>query len=201
MADKEDEDPSGMTSDRLREILSRTDSIMGGRRRVEAVTSTLPVPPPRSSSDDDDLEDPEDLIPDSTSLGGLNVTDAGAEIWDGLRREMEKLDDDIRAEVKVSPLMKLSMVVISQLISEYKRIDDQVMDFQGVIDTSHGMGASQERGRVRDNMTQLIIERWRLLDAIHSNLHKVFNAVLKAKEKEGANSDPFAQFGEEAENE
>jgi len=102
---------------------------------------------------------------------------------------------DIQSEVAEYPLMKLYVAGLYKMASEYTRIEDQINDLSQAVTTLGGSPAlTNERSRLRDNMTSLTTEGWKLLNAVLDSLHKIQSMLNKLKEKSGEDEDPFESF-------
>jgi len=143
---------------------------------------------------------------------GSDVSDTFDDLLDTKDRTLEILDsedsdltlvikeywEDIQNEVKDYPIMRLYVAGLYKMASEYSRIEDQIVDMgKAVIDLGLSPQLTNERARIRDNMTSLTTEGWKLLNAVLDSLHKVQTTINKMKEKTG-NEDPFESFFKES---
>lgn len=132
---------------------------------------------------DEDLLDKKDNTLDILDSEDSDLTLVIKEYW-----------DDIQEEVKDYPIMRLYVAGLYKMASEYSRIEDQIDDMStAVTDLGVSPQLTNERARIRDNMTSLTTEGWKLLNAVLDSLHKVQSTINKMKDKKG-DEDPFESF-------
>ena len=100
---------------------------------------------------------------------------------------------DIQNEVKDHPILKLYVATLYKLAGEYTRLENQ-MDTMGQSIEALGVQAAltNERARIRDNITSMTMEGWKLLNAVLDSLHKIQLTLNKMNTKD--NVDPFEAF-------
>jgi hypothetical protein len=103
--------------------------------------------------------------------------------------------NDIQAEVTEYPLMKLYVAGLYKMANEYTRIENQIVELGLSVETlGNNPALTNERARIRDNMTSLTTEGWKLLNAVLDSLHKIQSMINKMKDRSGDDLDPFESF-------
>lgn len=111
-------------------------------------------------------------------------------------RRLKKLFDESRSEMETEtsefPIIRMVMRTLEIMVGEYERVDNQISDFVAAVDEADNF---QERSKLRDDITQLVVERWRLLNSIIANLTAAHSALVRARsQNKGKVFDPFEEL-------
>ncbi len=117
---------------------------------------------------------------------GMEEPEELVSTMDDLKAEIRRLEVAVSGELSKTPSLRLALRCLDRLVLEYDRVDTEITSFKISIRTS----TATLSGRIRDNMTTLIVERWRLLSAISDNIHKLHTALSKTNKV----TDPFDEF-------
>jgi hypothetical protein len=160
--------------------------------RLRSLLSEVLMPETESSEKDEVSADPIGELLDSTekvrnlaykaeafSKAGPEQELYLIEVLEDIHSLKEKLDDVIIE----NPLFRTNLIILEKLVGEYDKLDQQISVFIHTIISLVGIKLTGERSRVRDNLTQLVTERWRLLNSILDNVNKLHSNVVKARTK------------------
>lgn len=116
-------------------------------------------------------------------------------------KEINQLKLDLLEVTNENPLLRTNLIILEKLVGEYDKLDKQIDSFLLTVTTLSGVKLTGERSRVRDNLTQLVTERWRLLNSILDNVNKLHSNIVKAKVKGSASEeeDLFSGYAKYAE--
>lgn len=115
--------------------------------------------------------------------------------------QIDSLRDPLKETLAEYPVLSIHLTILNKLVSEYHRLDNQIDDYMQVITEMTGIKLTGERSRVRDNLTQLVIERWRLLNSLLDNVNKLHGNIMKTRPKgdDKSDEDLFASYARYAE--
>jgi hypothetical protein len=112
-----------------------------------------------------------------------------------LTRVIKEYWEDIQQEVADHPVMRLYVAGLYKMAGEYTRIEKQIKDLSDDVDAlGLAPALTNERARIRDNMTSLTTEGWKLLNAVLDSLHKIQSMLTKLKLTDSSDEDPFESF-------
>lgn len=111
-----------------------------------------------------------------------------------LTKVIEVYWKDIHTEIKESPVLKLYVAALYKLAKEYTRMEEQIENMStSISDLGVSPALTNERARLRDNITSVTTEGWKLLNAVLDSLSKIQGMIGKLKDK-GEGKDLFESF-------
>jgi len=103
--------------------------------------------------------------------------------------------DDLQDSIQTFPIMKVYLASIYKMAHEYTRIEEHIT---AASEDLENLGLdpllTNERARLRDNMSAMTTEGWKLLNALLDSLHKMQTLIKKLTEKSGEGDDPMERF-------